>query len=178
MTGSASAAESSTWSALAQCESSGNWHINTGNGYYGGLQFSQSTWEGFGGAQYAPRADLATRSEQIAVAEEVLDVQGWGAWPACSAELGLDGSTAGSGPAAEAEAETRASGRSHVAEANAGASSAGTSRNYYVVRAGDTLSTIADRYAIDGGWHALYDANSGVLDDPDVIMPGQQLHLP
>lgn len=79
----------SVWDRLAQCESGGNWAINTGNGYYGGVQFAQGTWEGHGGTQYAPRADLATREQQIATAERVLASQGWGAWPACSAKLGL-----------------------------------------------------------------------------------------
>jgi hypothetical protein len=77
------------WDDLAQCEASGNWHINTGNGYFGGLQFVQSTWVGFGGLGYAPRADLASREQQIHIAEWVLRGQGWGAWPACSARLGL-----------------------------------------------------------------------------------------
>jgi len=75
------------WDAVAECESGGNWSINTGNGYYGGLQFSPSTWAGFGGTAYAPRADLATKSEQIAVAERVLAVQGAGAWPTCGRNL-------------------------------------------------------------------------------------------
>src|SRR6476660_9761181 len=74
--GSASAASSVNWDAIAQCESSGNWHINTGNGFFGGLQFVQSTWEAYGGLQYAPRADLATREQQIAIAEKVLVGQG------------------------------------------------------------------------------------------------------
>jgi hypothetical protein len=75
------------WDAVAQCESGGNWSINTGNGYYGGLQFSASTWTGFGGGAYAPRADLATKEQQIAVAEKVLAVQGRGAWPTCGRSL-------------------------------------------------------------------------------------------
>ena len=79
----------STWDALAQCEATGNWAINTGNGFYGGLQFTQQTWAGFGGTQYAPRADLATREQQIAIAEKVQAAQGWGAWPACTSKLGL-----------------------------------------------------------------------------------------
>jgi hypothetical protein len=80
-------APSHDWDAVAQCESGGDWSINTGNGYYGGLQFSQSTWEAYGGAAYAPRADLATRSQQIAVAEKVLSGQGPGAWPTCGRSL-------------------------------------------------------------------------------------------
>jgi LysM repeat protein len=91
--GSASAAPDSTWDAVANCESTNNWSINTGNGYYGGLQFSQSTWDAYGGQDYAARADLATREEQIAVAESTLAGQGWGAW-ACA---GAGGGEAASG---------------------------------------------------------------------------------
>src|ERR671912_1969030 len=76
-------ADSVNWDAIAQCESGGNWSINTGNGYYGGLQFSRSTWLAYGGGQYAPTADQASRSQQIAVAERTLDGQGIGAWPTC-----------------------------------------------------------------------------------------------
>lgn len=76
------------WNALAGCESGGNWAINTGNGYFGGVQFDQNTWERQGGLRYAQRADLATREEQIAIAEVTRARQGWGAWPTCSARLG------------------------------------------------------------------------------------------
>ena len=79
----------SVWDRVAACEAGGNWHINTGNGFYGGLQFTQQTWAGFGGTQYAARADLATREQQIAIAEKVQAAQGWGAWPACTARLGI-----------------------------------------------------------------------------------------
>ncbi len=84
----AGAAET-VWDRVAACESGGNWSINTGNGYYGGLQFSASTWSGFGGSSYAARADLATKDEQILVAQKVLKVQGPGAWPVCSVRAGL-----------------------------------------------------------------------------------------
>ncbi|MFC4126300.1 transglycosylase family protein [Nocardia rhizosphaerae] len=77
-------ASANNWDAVAQCESSGNWSINTGNGYYGGLQFSQSTWEAYGGTGYAHNA---SREEQIRVAENVLAGQGPGAWPTCGAYL-------------------------------------------------------------------------------------------
>ncbi|WP_433524823.1 transglycosylase family protein [Nocardia pseudovaccinii] len=77
------------WDALARCESTGNWGINTGNGYFGGIQFDQGTWERQGGLKYAPRADLATREEQIAIAEVTRARQGWGAWPACTSRLGI-----------------------------------------------------------------------------------------
>ena len=85
----ATAAPDSDWDKLAQCESGGNWAINTGNGYYGGLQFSASTWRAYGGGQFAPYAHQATREQQIIVAERTLAAQGWGAWPACSARYGL-----------------------------------------------------------------------------------------
>ncbi len=76
------------WDAIAGCEAGGNWAINTGNGYYGGVQFDQGTWERSGGLRFAPRADLATREEQIAVASVTQARQGWGAWPVCSGSAG------------------------------------------------------------------------------------------
>lgn len=82
-------ANGSVWDALASCESGGNWAINTGNGYHGGLQFNAGTWAAYGGTAYAPTADQATREQQIAIAEKTQAAQGWGAWPACSASLGL-----------------------------------------------------------------------------------------
>ncbi|CAB0791890.1 hypothetical protein FRC0206_00875 [Corynebacterium diphtheriae] len=85
----AAVASGSVWDQLAHCESGGNWSINTGNGFTGGLQFVDSTWLGLGGGVYAPQAYLATREQQIAIAEKVLAAQGWGAWPACTAKLGL-----------------------------------------------------------------------------------------
>src|SRR5690349_7931265 len=83
--GTAAPADAATtvWDKVAQCESGGRWHIDTGNGYYGGLQFSYSTWRGHGGSTYASRADRASRAEQIAVARRVLASQGAGAWPVC-----------------------------------------------------------------------------------------------
>ena len=88
-TASPSAAATSAWDRLASCESGGNWGINTGNGYYGGLQFADGTWDGNGGERYASRADLATRAEQIVIAARVLDGRGWSPWPACSSRMGL-----------------------------------------------------------------------------------------
>jgi resuscitation-promoting factor RpfA len=89
--GEASAADSGVWDRIAQCESGGNWHINTGNGYYGGLQFSAGTWRSYGGGSYAATADRATREQQIAVATKVQRAQGWGAWPVCSRRAGACG---------------------------------------------------------------------------------------
>ncbi|MFG2983108.1 transglycosylase family protein [Streptomyces sp. NPDC048258] len=102
--GTAGAASVSTWDKVAQCESGGNWAINTGNGYYGGVQFSQSTWSGFGGTAYAARADLATKQQQILIAEKVLKVQGEGAWPTCGPAAGLGADHADPYPVNEAPA--------------------------------------------------------------------------
>ncbi|GAB3107701.1 hypothetical protein GCM10027055_03540 [Janibacter alkaliphilus] len=82
-------ASDTVWDRVAMCESTGNWSINTGNGYYGGLQFSFQTWKGFGGQRYAYTADRASKAQQIAIAQEVLKVQGPGAWPVCSVRAGL-----------------------------------------------------------------------------------------
>ncbi|NLG55520.1 MAG: resuscitation-promoting factor [Rhodococcus sp.] len=87
--GNANAAPDSDWDRLAQCEAGGNWSINTGNGYHGGLQFNPRTWTSHGGGEFAPTANQATREQQIVVAERVLESQGWGAWPSCSSRLGL-----------------------------------------------------------------------------------------
>ncbi|MFJ1791802.1 transglycosylase family protein [Kitasatospora griseola] len=86
---SAHAADVSTWDKVAQCESTGNWSINTGNGFYGGLQFTSSTWAAYGGTAFAPQANQASKAQQIEVAEKVLASQGPGAWPVCSVKAGL-----------------------------------------------------------------------------------------
>lgn len=105
----AAAAPDSDWDRLAQCESGGNWAINTGNGYHGGLQFNAQTWQAYGGGEFAPTANLATREQQIVVAERTLAQQGWGAWPACSASLGLNSApTPRDASAAAAPAEEKA----------------------------------------------------------------------
>ncbi|MEV7104425.1 transglycosylase family protein [Streptomyces atroolivaceus] len=105
--GGAQAAEASTWDRVAECESGGMWSADLGNGYYGGLQFSQDTWSAYGGTAYAPRADLASRSQQIAVAEKVLDEEGSQAWASCAviSGLALDGTLPGIDPGGEASAE-------------------------------------------------------------------------
>ncbi|OBH09217.1 transglycosylase family protein [Mycobacterium sp. E1747] len=87
LAGQAAAATDGEWDQVARCESGGNWAINTGNGYHGGVQFSSSTWASHGGGQYAPSAELATKEQQIAVAERVLATQGRGAWPVCGGPL-------------------------------------------------------------------------------------------
>ncbi|MFF1920519.1 transglycosylase family protein [Streptomyces sp. NPDC058221] len=103
----AHAADASTWDRVAECESGGMWSADLGNGYYGGLQFSQEVWKSYGGDSYAPRADLASRSQQIAVAEKVLDDQGPKAWPSCAVVSGLaeDGSLPGVDPGSTPSAD-------------------------------------------------------------------------
>ncbi|MCZ9352832.1 transglycosylase family protein [Streptomyces mutabilis] len=205
-TGTAHAADVETWDKVAACESTNDWDINTGNGYYGGLQFTQSTWEAFGGTEYAPRADLATKDQQIAIAEKVLDGQGPGAWPVCSQRAGLTrgGATpdirpSSDGPAAKPSGQSAKKAAGQSADKATGQSSArGTGKpdpvkdvkpqttpqsragqaRMYTVITGDTLSGIADSQQVRGGWHGLYEANrSEIGADPDLIMPGQRLSL-
>jgi hypothetical protein len=90
-----SAQAATVWDRVAACESGGNWSINTGNGYYGGLQFSDRTWDAFGGERYASTANRATKSQQITIAQKVLASQGPGAWPTCGARAGLTRSNGG-----------------------------------------------------------------------------------
>jgi resuscitation-promoting factor RpfA len=114
-----SASASTVWDRVAACESGGNWSINTGNGYYGGLQFSDPTWDGFGGERYAATADRATKAQQISVAQRVLASQGPGAWPTCGVRAGL---TKANGAAVTAgSASTQAASRSSVRSAPASA---------------------------------------------------------
>ncbi|MBC7272839.1 MAG: transglycosylase family protein [Streptomyces sp.] len=181
-TGSAQAADVDTWDKVAACESSNDWDINTGNGYYGGLQFTQSTWEAFGGTQYAARADLATKDQQIAVAEKVLDGQGPGAWPVCSTRAGLTrgGESPDVSPAKAPSAKKSGKAKTSVQDVQPQTtpqSRAGKAEMYTVVR-GDTLSGIADEHRVRGGWQGLYAANRAAIGaDPDLILPGQRLHL-
>ncbi|MEO6956476.1 MAG: transglycosylase family protein [Antricoccus sp.] len=175
--GTANAAPVSTWDNVAACESSGNWAINTGNGFYGGLQFTQQTWAGYGGTSYAARADLASKSQQIAVAEKVLDGQGPGAWPVCSVKAGL---AAGGAPAAvdpgSATSTTPPAAAAPNVAAPAASAPAATGGSY-TVTAGDTLSKIAQSNGI-AGWESIYAANSGTIANPNMIYVGQVINLP
>ncbi len=192
-------ADSVNWDAVAACESGGNWSINTGNGYYGGLQFSAGTWRAYGGGAYAPTANQASRSAQIAVAEKVRAGQGIGAWPVCGKRAGSGSSYTprNTTPAprateratrserrstpttvtprsttrhSESTTATRRSGRTvHISTA--------TGSGSYVVRSGDTLGKIAQAQNVAGGWKSLYAANRGVIENPDLIFPGEKLSL-
>jgi LysM repeat protein len=223
LAGPASAAPDSTWDAVADCESSGNWSINTGNGYYGGLQFSQSTWEAYGGLEYASSADQASKSEQIAIAEKTLAGQGWGAW-ACAPMVGASGgvdlrddvdssaedTSSDESSSDESATEDSSSDESYTDESSSDEwsddqSSDSDTEDYstedsdaddsasedvtpsaptsaavtgdYTVQEGDTLYKIAKANGISGGWEALYAANTSIIENPDLIYPGQQLSL-
>lgn len=223
----ANAVDGATWDALAQCESGGNWSINTGNGFYGGLQFTQQSWNGVG---MSGSPATATRAQQIEAGERLLAIQGWGAWPACSAKLGLYGKTgaaptyteptttvaaqsqtqqtytapaaqaapaapaAQAAPAAvEAPAAAPAAPAAPVAveapaapaaapavEAPAAApvaapkAAAGT----YTVVPGDSLSLIAAKLGVAGGYQAIAAANTDIIYNVDLIFPGQVLTIP
>ncbi|MGV9502323.1 transglycosylase family protein [Streptomyces sp. NPDC003642] len=192
--GNASAATASEWDAVAQCESGGNWSINTGNGYYGGLQFSASTWAGYGGTKYASTADQATKAQQIEIAEKVLAGQGKGAWPVCGKGLSSAGYTGGgstgSGSSAQSQQSTESretqqqpASRSEERPAAKKTVTTPTGKKVkkgdgeYKVVKGDTLSSIAAEEKVKGGWEKLFDLNKDIVEDANLIYPGQQLHL-
>ncbi|MDX3073280.1 transglycosylase family protein [Streptomyces sp. MI02-7b] len=173
----AGAATAGTWDKVAQCESSGDWSINTGNGYYGGLQFTPSTWKAYGGTAFASRADLATKDQQIRVAERVLDGQGPGAWPVCSQRAGLTGGGPEPRTGIPVQKKTRTE-RPAAHDAVTKRQRDAHDASYRVV-SGDTLSGIAEEQDVPGGWSRLYEANRPVVGaDPDLIFPGQELALP
>ena len=225
----ANAVDGATWDALAQCESGGNWSINTGNGFYGGLQFTQQSWNGVG---MSGSPANATRAQQIEAGERLLAIQGWGAWPACSAKLGLYGKTgaaptyteptttvaaqsqtqqtytapaaqvapaaqaapaaveapaaapaapvAPAAPAVEAPAAPAAAPAAEAPAAPAAApvaapkAAAGT----YTVVPGDSLSLIASKLGVAGGYQAIAAANTDIIYNVDLIFPGQVLNIP
>ncbi|MEU1690413.1 transglycosylase family protein [Streptomyces hirsutus] len=216
--GNASAATASEWETVARCESGGNWSINTGNGYYGGLQFSASTWAGYGGTAYAGTADQASKAQQIEIAEKVLAGQGKGAWPVCgkglsNAAYGGGGSTEGSdnqssGNQSSGNQDSGSSQQSQQQESPKQNTEAAPERSaeqkasrsderpaakktvttptgekvekgdgeYKVVK-GDTLSSIASEHDVKGGWGKLFKLNDDIVEEADLIYPGQQLHL-
>jgi len=164
--GTADAATAHNWDGVARCESSGNWSINTGNGYYGGLQFSYSTWLAYGGGAYARRADLATKAQQIVIAERTLRGQGIGAWPVCGRYL-----TSYTVPAVTTRA---APARTVVRKPAAKKPAPVHSTRVYTVRSGDTLYKIAMAHHVPGGWPTLVRLNPGI-HNPNLIYVGQRL---
>ena len=207
----ANAVDGATWDALAQCESGGNWSINTGNGFYGGLQFTQQSWNGVG---MSGSPATASRAQQIEAGERLLAIQGWGAWPACSAKLGLYGKTgaaptyteptttvaaqsqtqqtytapaaqvAPAAPAAQAapaavEAPAAAPAAPAVeAPAAAPVAAPKAAASTYTVVPGDSLSLIAARLGVAGGYQAIAAANTDIIYNVDLIFPGQVLNIP
>lgn len=232
---SANAADLATWEKLAQCESGGNWSINTGNGFYGGLQFTQQSWNGVG---MSGSPHTASKEAQIEAGERLLALQGWGAWPACTAKYGLSGAAtptySNSGAVQSAPAATTstvvapqgtvqtpvapapatvpaapavATPVTPVVEAPAVSADAASTAavesapvapvateapapavapvktpvaasSTYQVVAGDTLSLIASRLGVAGGYQAIADANVDVIYDVNLIFPGQVLTIP
>ncbi|MFG2528383.1 transglycosylase family protein [Streptomyces sp. NPDC048516] len=177
------------WERIAACESNGRWHINTGNGYHGGLQIDRATWRAYGGLRYAPRADLATRAEQIAIGERIARDRGLSAWPNCAGST--SGAAGSSGPAErQTSAERQSSADRQTATADRAPSAdrapaprahraaIATKARTYVVHPGDCLSVIAERAHTRGGTKGLYALNKHALDKgPDHIYPGQRLRL-
>lgn len=165
-------ADGRNWDAIAQCESGGNWSINTGNGYYGGLQFTVQTWLGAGGGKYAPRADLASRSQQIAIASKLSTSN----WPVC-------GSRAGSSSTYHHQSTTprhySTSPKPYRAPVKPYKTYVAPTTQYnkdanYTVVSGDTLSKIAE--ARNLSWIKVYQDNKKVIgSNPDLIFPGQKL---
>lgn len=222
------AADVATWEKLAQCESGGNWSINTGNGFYGGLQFTQQSWNGVG---MSGSPQYASREAQIEAGERLLAVQGWGAWPACSAKLGLSGAatptytdlsnatvpsatvvapqsssqtpvasntyTAPVAPVAQAPvvapapaveppvastpetpAPTTTVEPAVVSQSVPVVQAPKVASSTYEVVSGDTLSLIAAKLGVAGGYKAIADANVDVIYDVNLIFPGQVLNIP
>ena len=226
----ANAVDGATWDALAQCESGGNWSINTGNGFYGGLQFTQQSWNGVG---MSGSPATASRAQQIEAGERLLAIQGWGAWPACSAKLGLYGKTgaaptyteptttvaaqsqtqqtytapaaqaapaapaaqaapaaveapaaapaapvAPAAPAVEAPAAPAAAPAAEAPVAAAPAAAPKAAAGTYTVVPGDSLSLIAAKLGVAGGYQAIAAANTDIIYNVDLIFPGQVLTIP
>lgn len=176
----ATPAQATNWDAIAQCESSGNWHTSTGNGFQGGLQFTASTWKAYGGQGSAKDA---SREEQIAVAERVLQGQGIGAWPVCGKKGGGSSAPAsGATKKAPVKKQQQPTVTKKVTDTVkkvtdnvvSGVASSNPNGDYTVV-AGDTLSKIAKQFNVDGGFKKLQDLNSNFISNPNLILVGQKI---
>lgn len=182
-------ADDVNWDAIANCESGGNWSTNTGNGYYGGLQFSQSTWSAYGGSGSA--AD-ASREEQIAVAEQVLASQGIGAWPVCGQYAGSTGSynaTNTEGSSSYQQDTSYSEDYSYDSQQTSYDSSYSQDTSYsqessysatreatgtYEIQAGDTLSSIAEAHGTT--WQDLAALNTSITD-ANLIYAGETINV-
>lgn len=178
-------AATTVWDRVAACESGGRWTISTGNGYYGGLQFSTSTWQGFGGGRYASTANRASKAEQIAIARRVLAGQGPGAWPVCSRRAGLTRAngraSVNATPATNpGQTFTRAAVAKKVVQrkySSPRSTKASLASRTVRVKRGDTLTKIAYRYHVAGGWRGLWKLNRKTVNNPNRIYVGQVLTL-
>jgi resuscitation-promoting factor RpfA len=175
-------AATTVWDTVAKCESGNRWHISTGNGYYGGLQFSSSTWKAFGGRKYGSQAHKATKAEQIAIARRVLASQGPGAWPTCSRRAGLtkkNGKADKKAVPATNPGVTKAKAKAKpvVKKAKPVVKKApATAVKRIKVNPGDTLAKLANRYHVKGGWRGLWKLNK-TLKNPNRIYVGQVLRI-
>ncbi|MFF5898078.1 transglycosylase family protein [Streptomyces argenteolus] len=159
------AATGTDWDRIAECESNGRWDINTGNGYHGGLQFAPSTWRAYGGGQYAPRADLATRSEQIAVGERVARSQGLSAWPTCG-RLGANGASSSSsngsgGSSASGQNDTAQAAPQRQSSGGSGSGSSGSSSGTTASGSSDGSSGSSHDGSGNGSGSGSASGNSG-----------------
>ncbi|RAS64177.1 LysM domain-containing protein [Lentzea atacamensis] len=166
------------WDALAQCEASGNWAANTGNGYYGGLQFNPQTWRAYGGQGNPANA---SREQQIAVAERVAAGQGvQNAWPSCSKRIGayVGKKTAPAPKQAQPQRKAQPQQRQAAPVQQAPVVVDGSKSNpngNYEIKAGDTLSKIAEANKVAGGYQAIVEKNKGFITNPDLIFPGHKI---
>ena len=179
-TSTTTATATATWDKVAVCESGGDWAADTGNGVFGGLQISTATWDAYGGTHFAATPNRATEAEQISIAQRVLQGQGPGAWPVCSVRAGL--TRANGAATAPAKATTKAAAATKTAttqpkKPSAPAKKPGGTTREHTVRAGDTLSGVAQELAVRGGWEALYQQNRGTIGgNPNLIRPGEHLY--
>jgi hypothetical protein len=179
----AEAAATTVWDRVAQCESGGNWKINTGNGFYGGVQFAAGTWKAYGGNTYASQAHLATKAEQIAIARRVLAGQGPGAWPVCSRRAGLTKSNGKADRNAIPASNPGASKTQNLSDSKVKIAKKSTEKKYSAtgktvhVKRGDTLRKIAKRYDVEGGWKGLWKLNKKTIKDPNLIYIGQIIKI-
>jgi resuscitation-promoting factor RpfA len=181
----AEAAATTVWDRVAKCESGGNWKINTGNGFYGGVQFAAGTWKAYGGKMYASQAHLATKAEQIAIARRVLAGHGPGAWPTCSRRAGLTKSNGkadkhampATNPGGATTKKVSDSAKKIAKKAAPKKYSATASGKTIHVKRGDTLRKIAKRYHVKGGWKGLWKLNKKTIKDPDLIYIGQVIKI-
>jgi len=174
-------AATTVWDKVAKCESGNRWSINTGNGYYGGLQFSSSTWKAYGGRKYGSQAHKATKAEQIAIARRVLAGQGPRAWPTCSRRAGLTKANGKADkkavPATNPGVSKAKSTKPVVKKKPAVKAAKSTAIKRVKVVRGDTLAKIAKRYNVKGGWRGLWSLNKKTLKNPNRIYVGQVLRV-